>query len=785
MKVRLQNIKCYEDETFDFGLEGIALLSGHSGKGKSTIVQGIYYALFGAGNKITMAGKNSCKVELEFDGIKIIRSKNPTKLVVNDIYEADEAQQYINKKFGDTFDVTGYIPQNAIKSFILMNPMDKLSFLEKFAFTDIDLPEIKAICKDHINKQNEELLKCTARLNMAIETADTNEEPDLVEFPLKVKNNNYEKSIKNEYIRLKNCKTNINKATNSLIELTNELSESKLTDFKKDEHQKRLVGLENKQEENRLLFDSLKADYIGEERLKQLQSELKFLVNNRELSLLKETYQQDNQALENMMETEMSNLNNELDKLKIELWTEYSNDEANELISDQEDLLKESERLNYLISENNKHRNKLTLEQIKSALENSKHHLENVKLKKVTHVCPNCKTTLKFENGELFHQKDIIEDIQLEDENKLQFDITKLEKILTINEEIHKIESSYEDKIPDSTDIRSDLKYLREYIYTQTQNESKQIKLETKINNKEMSSSFREFYKHVQTTKTKMENMEHENNNIGSYSSEFNEQELITMIDQQNQFKMNMSSCAHIKNEITREIGLLNTVMFVCQRTTLQIEEEIKELNEQLSEHKNNQIIHENNIGQIEKWRFMMDKLKEYQRWENKVIELQNEESIKQHEYSAAITLKESILEAESIAITNITESINTHARVYLDAFFENDPISVQLNAFKQVKKNTKPQINLEIEYKGMECDLYMLSGGEMARVVLAYTLALAEMFNTPLLMLDECTASLDQETADDVFEAIRENFNGKLTIIIAHQVVTGTFDKIINLDNN
>lgn len=785
MKVRLQNIKCYEDETFDFGSEGISLLSGHSGKGKSTVVQGIYYALFGSGNKITMVGKNSCKVELEFDDIKIVRSKNPTKLLVNDIYEADEAQQFINKKFGDMFDVTGYIPQNALKSFILMNPMDKLSFLEKFAFTDIDLSEIKAKCKDHINKKNEELLTCTARLNMAIETADNNEEPDLVEFPLKVKNNNYEKSIKNEYIRLKNCKTNINQATKSLVELNNELSESKLTDFKKEEQHKRLVGLENKQKENQLLFDSFKADYIGEERLKQRQSELKFLVNNRELSLLKETYQQDNQALENMMETEMSNLNNELVKLKSELWTEYSKDEANELISEQEDLLKESERLNYLISENNKHRNKLTLEQIKSALENSKHHLENVKLKKVTHVCPNCKTTLKFENGELFHQKDIIEGIQLEDENKLQFDITKLEKILTINEEIHKIESSYEDKIPDSTDIRSDLKYLREYIYTQTQNESRQIKLESKINNKEMSSSFREFYKHVQSTKTKMENMEHENNNVDSCSSEFNEQELITMIDQQNHIKMNMSSCAHIKNEITREIALLNTVMFVCQRTTLQIEEEIKQLNKQLSEHKNKQIIHENNIGQIEKWRFMMDKLKEYQKWENKVIELQNDESIKQHEYLAAITLKESILEAESIAITNITESINSHARVYLDAFFENDPISVQLNAFKQVKKNTKPQINLEIEYKGMECDLYMLSGGEMARVVLAYTLALAEMFNTPLLMLDECTASLDQETADDVFEAIRENFNGKLTIIIAHQVVTGTFDKIINLDNN
>jgi len=104
------------------------------------------------------------------------------------------------------------------------------------------------------------------------------------------------------------------------------------------------------------------------------------------------------------------------------------------------------------------------------------------------------------------------------------------------------------------------------------------------------------------------------------------------------------------------------------------------------------------------------------------------------------------------------------------------------LKPFKTDKKGTKPCINLEIEYKGMECDLTMLSGGELSRVVLAYTLALAEIFNTPLLLLDECTASLDQDMTGIVFDGIRENFNGKLTLIIAHQVISGTFDKVVLL---
>ena len=106
----------------------------------------------------------------------------------------------------------------------------------------------------------------------------------------------------------------------------------------------------------------------------------------------------------------------------------------------------------------------------------------------------------------------------------------------------------------------------------------------------------------------------------------------------------------------------------------------------------------------------------------------------------------------------------------------------VELQPFKETKNNTKPQININIEYKGMEADLSMLSGGELSRVNLAYTIALAEMFNIPLLLLDECTASLDEDLTNTVFETIRESFNGKITLIIAHQIIKGQFDKVINL---
>ena len=99
-----------------------------------------------------------------------------------------------------------------------------------------------------------------------------------------------------------------------------------------------------------------------------------------------------------------------------------------------------------------------------------------------------------------------------------------------------------------------------------------------------------------------------------------------------------------------------------------------------------------------------------------------------------------------------------------MDAFFD-DPIIVRLSSFKETKKASKPQINLEIQYKDMECDLRALSGGEASRVVLAFTLALAEMFNTPFILLDESTANLNQELTITVFDAIKENFKSQRCI--------------------
>ena len=75
-----------------------------------------------------------------------------------------------------------------------------------------------------------------------------------------------------------------------------------------------------------------------------------------------------------------------------------------------------------------------------------------------------------------------------------------------------------------------------------------------------------------------------------------------------------------------------------------------------------------------------------------------------------------------------------------------------------------------------------MLSGGEQSRVSLCFTLALSDTFNSPLLLLDECTSSLDSENTETIFDTLKSELPDKTILVIAHQVIEGSFDKVLSL---
>jgi exonuclease SbcC len=156
----------------------------------------------------------------------------------------------------------------------------------------------------------------------------------------------------------------------------------------------------------------------------------------------------------------------------------------------------------------------------------------------------------------------------------------------------------------------------------------------------------------------------------------------------------------------------------------------------------------------------------------NKVEELTKIEEELNKSYPRAVKLHEIIKTAEKMAVTEVIEEINLHAQMYLDSFLEN--INVML-VFDGVK------LNVDVLQDGNDSDIQNLSGGELARVILAFTIALAEVNNVKILLLDECVASLDQESTGQVIDTIKDNFKGTV-ICIAHQTTTGVFDYVLTL---
>ena len=824
MKITLKNFRCYENSCFDFGKQGLALLSGASGSGKTSILKGIYFSLFGTGTKLIMHDKTSCTVSLEINEMIITRTKRPNRLVVktkDGEYEDAAAQSIINKQYGESFKTTGYISQNARDSFILMSPIEKLAFLESFAFTDINLCQIKKRCKDLIKERNETLLKTTSQLEMASLMIKEMKQPNKIDFPLKCTKKNREKSINNEIIRNKNTTTLIKRCKRNIILLQKELHSLQLLNAKIQSKQDSLDSVIEKLADLSLEEDKL--SYEGDEKLQKYENQLSIIISNRKLISLQDKYDEDSIIFQNMQDDEITYKNTQKKNIKENIWKEYSENECNTTITEHKQIIKDLEKLTDL--KNNLHRYQINETQLtsfiqelkdsKNIIEIKKKLLDKLEIQQEIFQCPSCSIPLRFNDDELQIHKDELEgkcdENELEDNiEKLNKEISKLKRTISslessipikqnklerykeISQSITYIENQFED-IPNLSEIKTELEYITNYKSSQEEL-NKQL---TKLNSHDtLSPTITSFFKSLNQLDKKIQQIK-STNNIKPTQLGSNEEELRLNITKQKQNKETLTNLNQNIKLLTNEQTNYETQLSACKQTHLDNYKNIKtesELNfsikKQLSELSNledKQTQHQQNVDDIEKYQQYIKDQETYDTWTKKINILQKEELNCRKLYASSTLLREKILEAESIAMLNIISSINTHSQSYLDAFFPDNPISVKLVTFKESKSGAtkgtkKPQINLEIEYKSMEADINMLSGGELSRVILAYSLALGEMFNTPLMLLDECTASLDQDLTGIVMDGIRENFTDTLVIIVAHQVVAGQFDLVVKI---
>ena len=743
MILRLSYFKCWENKTFNFPDNGIILISGSSGKGKTSILEAINFALFGKGRKIVTIGYKKCKVYLEYNNFKITRTRCPNRLhlVSNKIeYEDEAAQEIINKFFCKFFDIIGYMQQNSFNSFLLLNPLDKLEFLEKLSFQKMNISNIKKKMKSLLKDRKDNLLENKSQLQILTEIIE-NKKNKII----KVDKPEIVITLKNAEVRYKNTEVKIKNLQKKIKSLEGGLTSTKilnkfLEEFNENFNIKNAKLEKLKQEISIINIDEIKDELNG------IKKDYKNLKKYREKKRLLKSMEDSVSKINNIDEMLWKDDNKDNTKENIEIFEQY--------IKDIITVKKLEKQLRSLVFTDN-------YNEIKRLLSLSK----NVK-------CPSCNANLNYDiEKEILvisdisvsiDKKDLIKKIKLHENNM------KIKDRLI--SQIKEIKSNYEEfNIDEYSDIENDIKNLTKYY-------DKNISLEYEK-------------KSLQKSVNKIEKKLKENMNDLVIDCNLNEDELVEQISSFKIIIENYKNKNEMISSLEKELEKLSKKKerefekYIKKYGKILKKEKFEEkIKDKESQVRSLEIMKEQNyqyLKDIEKYQNYRKNLKELKNLENKLksVEVQNKNC--RDKLTSAMLLQTKIKEAEFISITNIIQSINNYAKNYLDLFFTEDLINVTLLSFKEDKK---PKINISIDYKGMNCELKMLSGGEIQRIVLAFNLALSDMFNIPILLLDESTSNLDKDLTNKVINGIKSNYNKKLVVLIAHQVISGIFDSVIEI---
>ena len=803
MKITMKNFRSYEDATFDLGESGIVLISGPSGAGKTTILMALYFALYGSGTKLVTHGKSSMSVTLVVSPtLTVTRSKRPNRLIVNDIHEDAAGQSVINRTFGATFDATGYISQDARNSFIRMSPTDKLQFIESFSFSDVDLHSIKKRCNEHIKERNTAMTRCSAQYEVIVGLLSNMPTINPVEFPIQTKSASHKhinKAKKKHEVDVKNTNTlsrrnarNVKKARTDLHSLELEAAEAVSTNA----------------EINRLEIDleqtTSDAPSDPSESLKTLDGlrhTLQAIVDNRELMSLRGDYESKMETLREITRSEAAARECEIADIAASLWEEYEEEECIEIIESSTEIiaaLRQIRKLGKTIDDSLEStadiekRINLAEEDVRVLSLEIDRAETREKVEKQTFSCPGCSVKIRMRGekltllsaDELINVKRVnavdLRSRFSETNARIACDSSLLctaRNSESAREEAKLLCDQWED-LPTLDDAKDTLAEITEYIAEQRKSAARIAYLEGVYETK----TVRKLARDVEKAKECLD---------AASSSDVPEGVSETLIRRR-------------IAEAEQAIGMYDKYKSTLESLTVRLDsakknlgdypstEQIRSAQEQLDTLETTGLNLSEKAQRLFTVTSQLAEYDEYCRlrvqrneWEDKAESIAADEAKVRKEYAASMMLKQKILEAESLAVENVLSSINTHARAFLDYFFPEDPISVQLVAFKESANGSsrKPQITVQIEHKGRACtDVTTLSGGERDRVVLAFALALNEIVASPIMVLDESLSALNQDLVSDCIEGIKASCSCKLIVMVAHQSVSGMYDNVINV---
>lgn len=703
IKIILKNFRKFEKHEFFFD-KHLTLISGKSGKGKTTIFMAIIFALTGEGKKLVTYGKTTCSVTLEMTisetkiggqknvrQICIMRSKRPNRLTVdlidknslgsvpvsdpsgtgfarrpkgttssqNPVSEDKEAQAIIDDLFPQYY--LGYMSQRVDnKSFILMSPIDKMRFIQKVAFGNENVDVLHRNCRDLIKVRKDDMML----------TSRERETTEKMLDELKIK--------KTSASKLEDDKND--DAVDDLLHKIKQLE-------KNIEQKKRLldktVSLLKFKDDLKTQLDNIP---IIDADINEIEEQIKCIHLQTQLW---DNYQKEKKKLD-----------------KLEKPSDFKKEDIKIMISDMKQMIDLQNQMKIM-------------NDLKKKLELVEKQIQDVS---IPMSCPECQKRIELwcdKNGNA-----TLRTLKKSDLPKRAGHSTTYEEAKNIEQKKYKLQLQIQEFEKKQAEL---LMLKEEYPYLDDPKYQLDVLYQTWRNDEEYE---------------KQKNI-CDSCPAASDPAVMSKSLLIELKQQQ-------------KNIYARNEKELNYNSIKINDNVEDIEDEVKILNTELSDAKERQ----KHFQSVKYW--------------NKVDELSKHEEILNKSYPRAVKLQNIIKKAEKLAIEETIEQINLHVQLYLDYFLENLTVCLAFD-----KDGTR--LNVNVTQNNFESDLNNLSGGELARVVLAFTIALAEMNNVKLLLLDECVSSLDQETTTSVIKTIQSNFSGQI-ICIAHQTTTGIFDHVLEL---
>jgi len=817
MEVTLVNFRFHRNATFKIPDSGMILLKGSGGKGKSTILNAIYFALYGVCRKPYSHGAKTCKVTLNYPryGVKITRTKTPNRLLVtheNVEYEDDNAQGVLDKVMDMSsleFYASSYFDQFKKSSILSMSPSEQLSFIEIIAFENKNHEDFKNKIKDHVKSLEKErndinsqlslirsqILSCETRLS-ELKSKNDKESDDTTLNPENIRQEIVDLTGTLENLRknLKSKRTELHSASkieNANRELEDEklkletqigvLKESitKLGEVKSEDDIKVLADHHSKlQQTLQYIQDSLRVSELQDEFTRL--STIHFDTLSKKIAELKKKIIPEDQivkikeSLENY--EKFKSKFDEEERLRDQL--EKDKKEAIASLHKNYKFLVEGYKTDELFTKALKSKKPdwevlktIMQKKIDGIYEKIKECEDTLKdLECELLACPKCKANLQLKNEgggtslkclksdlkTLESMRDDIPSLKME-LSSIKMERSSLEKrLVSVEISLETIKSAHVESsiVVISTEEYRDLSIK---IAEQTDLVSQLEKLETSLKLKNLPASLNKLKAQISDKKKGIpKNLEMQN--VEELSTKIKEANKI--VESAWMVKGDFSKYSRDLLGLEKKLKSLGNRFLKSTIDSQKIRDEIVVIEKEMETSTSNALGLNKLLCSKESHLSIQHTTNELENLQKIEIELSDKFRDINDRIEGAEGLEKAAIEAEFLALEKTIDSINEHAKIYLTKLFPT-PITARLQVKRTTKKgdaSIRPNINMYVEYQGeVYDDIDEFSGSERQRCDIAFLFGVNDMMGSNILMLDECFTNLHEDQQSEMLDCIHE----------------------------